>query len=169
MFPAVYKSVSYPKYSSSIAMLFKHLAILCLSISISLEENNNKKSRVTQTSRSEIKTKIVSVLSMLQRNISRNANQSKAGKLKPCSFSFDEVNLEDGGICTHYGACRFHGADYMYQGGCGDLSIWGTLPITKPMVCSMMVTRSRLVTGKCTKSGHCWAGYHIKLLHAKCS
>ena len=112
--------------------------------------------------------KIVLVLSELQRKQSQKANQAKAKQLKPCSFSYREMGLENG-ICTHFGSCRFQGADYMYQGGCGELSSWGTSPITTPMVCSMMVTRSRMVKGKCTKSGHCWAGHHIKLLHVGCS
>ena len=29
------------------------------------------------------------------------------------------------GVCTYYGACRIDNSDYMYQGGCEDLSNWG--------------------------------------------
>lgn len=118
-------------------------------------------------SRSEINEKIISVLSELQNNVSQSTIKAKAGKLLPCVFAVQERGLEDG-ICTHFGACRFEGHDYMYQGGCGEKSKWGTSPITNPMVCSMMVTRSRMVKGMCSKSGHCWAGYHIKILHTEC-
>ena len=99
--------------------------------------------------------------------ISKNPKQDKIMSLRPCSFGLAEMGLEDG-ICTYYGACRMAGKDYMYQGGCGKMSRWGNSSIMSSMACSMAVTRRRMVKGKCTKSGHCWAGYHIKLLHTGC-
>ena len=118
--------------------------------------------------RSKIKEMIVLTLMELQRKHLQKYKTVKVRRTKPCSFSESTMGLEDG-ICTHFGACRLHGLDYIYQGGCGELSNWGISPITTPMVCNMMVTRSKLVHGKCTKSGHCWAGYHIKLLDDTCS
>ena len=117
---------------------------------------------------SDNQRKIVSALKMIQRSFKEKADQNKSKHLIECSFSIYEHDHEEG-ICTHFGACRLHGLDYIYQGGCGELSNWGISPITTPMVCNMMVTRSKLVHGKCTKSGHCWAGYHIKLLDDTCS
>ena len=40
-----------------------------------------------------------------------------------CSFlTFGHYSL---GLCTYYGACRVESVDYMYRGGCGELSLWG--------------------------------------------
>ena len=87
--------------------------------------------------------------------------------LSPCSFMIEEAKLEPG-PCTHSGACRFQGYDYMYQGGCGQHSGWGSSIISTTMECSMMVTRSREVQGKCTRSGHCWNAFEMNLFHKKC-
>ena len=116
----------------------------------------------------ENQQKIVSVLSMIQRGLKEKADPTKAVNLIACLFSIHEHGLEEG-LCTYFGACRFQGVDYIYQGGCGEQSNWGISPIITPMVCNMMVSRSKLMNGKCTKSGHCWAGYHIKLLDKRCS
>ena len=107
------------------------------------------------------------MIRFLSENISKNQKQDKSMSLRPCSFGLAEMGLEEG-ICTYYGACRMAGKDYMYQGGCGKMSGWGDSSIMSSMACSMAVTRRRMVKGKCTKSGHCWAGYNIKLLHAGC-
>ena len=88
-------------------------------------------------------------------------------KLSSCSFSVKENSLE-AGVCTNSGACRFQGMDYMYQGGCGGHSEWGSSTISTTMRCSMMVTRARKIKGKCTRSGHCWNAYQIKLFHTEC-
>ena len=88
----------------------------------------------------------------------------KHEKLSSCSFTIEEPN-EERGVCTPFGACRFQGQHYMYQGGCGKHSGWGSSIIHK---CNMMVVRSREVKGKCTKSGHCWNAYHMQLFHSEC-
>ena len=32
------------------------------------------------------------------------------------------IHRYESGHCTPYGACKFQGSDYVYQGGCGPLS-----------------------------------------------
>ena len=113
----------------------------------------------------ENKVKILKVLLNLGK--SAKPNSVHPDKLSSCSFSIEEETLEQG-VCTHSGACRFQGFDYMYQGGCGHHSGWGSSIISTTMECSMMVTRSREVQGKCTRSGHCWNSNHIKLFSRKC-
>ena len=156
------------KFQTSIIFIF---AIIAISSSLLIEEQesetNSLKPRDKGNSRSEMNEKIVLALLKLERDWSQESNEAKTRKLHPCSFSFEKMNREDG-ICTHFGACRFQGTDYMYQGGCGEQSRLSLLNFTNPMVCSMMVTRSSVVKGNCTKSGHCWAGNHIKLLHTGC-
>ena len=118
-------------------------------------------------SKTQIKEEIISALLKLPKKYSNDRQTSKAGNVKECSFSVEKVASETG-ICTYFGACRFHGEDYMFQGGCGEESNWGTLTITNPMECIMMVSRRKMVEGICTKSGHCWAGHHIKLMYQGC-
>ena len=84
--------------------------------------------------------------------------KGKAGNLV-CSFLHYSTKLMKGS-CLVSGACRLYGQDYMNQGGCSRRR-WGG-------GCKMMVTRSTMHRGKCTKSGHCWAGYRIQLLSKEC-
>ena len=47
-----------------------------------------------------------------------------------CQFGFLNEFIRDltrlvslqSGVCTRAGACRFQGEDFMYQGGCGEIS-----------------------------------------------
>ena len=109
--------------------------------------------------------KIVLALSKLQEEKSKNIINTKY--IRQCKFLVNEIEQERG-ICTSFGACRFQGEDYMYQVGCGEKSMWGSLPITSPMMCTNVVTMNRMVEGKCTGSGHCWTTHHMKLLHVGC-
>ena len=85
---------------------------------------------------------------ILKRLLSMEGNDNlkqKERNLKTCSFYFEDESLEEGFctrypdsrslvfdvwcwhlICPSFGACRFQGAEYMYQGGCGELASWGT-------------------------------------------
>ena len=111
--------------------------------------------------------RIVLTLLELQRSNSKKLNPVNDWKPKPCSFTKLKIGLEEG-ICTYFGACRFQGEDYMFQGGCVENNMRGNLPKITPIVCSMMVTRRRVVKGMCTKSGHCWGDHQLQLLHSEC-
>ena len=128
---------------------------------------NPASERNQSQAKENIESRFKEMIRVLSEKNAENPKQDKIIRLRPCSFGLAETGLEDG-ICTYYGACRLAGNDYMYQGGCGKMSSWGNSTITSSMACSMAVTRRRMVEGKCTKSGHCWAGYHIKLLHTGC-
>jgi hypothetical protein len=110
---------------------------------------------------------IALALSKLQKENSKTIIHTKYENIRHCKFLVDEIELERG-MSTSYGACRFQSEDYMYQGGCAEKSMWGHLLITNPMICTLVVTRNRMVEGKCTGSGHCWTAHHMKLLHAGC-
>ena len=93
--------------------------------------------------------------------------------IKPCKFTTDISSLKKG-ICTHYGACRIMGADYMYQGGCGKASRWGRSQLEgidseNSIECFILVHEEQHVSGVCTRSSHCWAKEKIKFLHKKCN
>ena len=47
-----------------------------------------------------------------------NSNQHQQN----CWFYDHKVSL---GFCTYYGACRVGQQDFMYQGGCGEMTDWG--------------------------------------------
>ena len=113
----------------------------------------------------ENKVKIMKTLINLSKH--KEYKLFKHEKLSSCSFTVEEPN-EEQGVCTPSGACRFQGLDYMYQGGCGKHSGWGSFIIHTTKKCSMMVIRSREVKGKCTNSGHCWNAYHLQLFHSEC-
>ena len=87
---------------------------------------------------------------------------TKYGNLKQFISELQEMGLKSG-ICTFYGVCRFQGEDYMYQGRCGEKTMWEILLNTNPMASSMMMTRSRVVEGKCTRSGHFGTANHINI------
>ena len=89
------------------------------------------------------------------------------------------------GVCTRAGACRVHSQDFMYQGGCGEVTgwvqhhhglqtwwslvvRWGQMAIPDSPPCSMLVTSIEKLEGFCTRSGHCWAAFKTKLLHPDC-
>lgn len=61
------------------------------------------------------------------------------------------------GVCTFYGACRIKSNDYMYQGGCEELSSWGEKEITKTKIeCKIWKSENAEVhQGKCDSNGHC--------------
>lgn len=89
--------------------------------------------------------------------------------MKTCKFIFEDQVYEEG-VCTRFGACRFGGKDYMYQGGCGELSLWGakSWQFDGTQKCRMLVKRKRVAKGKCLKNGHCWSGSFMKLLSPSC-
>ena len=91
----------------------------------------------------------------------RRRTLKRRGKLENlvCSFLHYSTKLMKGS-CLVSGACRLYGQDYMNQGGCSRRR-WGG-------GCKMMVTRRTMHRGMCTKSGHCWARYHIQLLSKDC-
>ena len=128
---------------------------------------NPASERNQSQAKENIESRFKEMIRVFSEKNAENPKQDKIIRLRPCFFGLAETGLEDG-ICTYYGACRLSGNDYMYQGGCGKMSSWGNSTITSSMACSMAVTRRMMVEGKCTKSGHCWAGYHIKLLHTGC-
>ena len=97
-----------------------------------------------------------------------NNENSFFSSLSHCSFSVKSATIEEG-VCTSFGACRFQGHDYMYQGGCGLFSNWGKDHLVKHPACQMMVTRKSIIEGRCTKSGHCWNKDHIKLFNEHCT
>ena len=100
----------------------------------------------------KVRKEIFEVLQELEKE------KGKAGYLV-CSFPSYSTKLEEGS-CLVSGACRLYGEDYMNQGGCSRRRWSGG--------CKMMVTRSTMHRGMCTKSGHCWAGYRIQLLSKDC-
>ena len=102
-------------------------------------------------------------------------NTNKYKEIQPnannCTFlTFGRLSP---GICTYYGACRVDSTDYMYQGGCGELSLWGEGKIEKQEVgkcvietcyyyliisqqsCSVWVEEMSMNHGSCTEDGHC--------------
>ena len=55
-----------------------------------------------------------------------------------------------------YGACRVGHTDYMYQGGCGELSQWGRLNIYGEEECTVWNRNvKQLHLGVCSTEGHC--------------
>ena len=62
--------------------------------------------------------------------------ENKQDAIKPqgldCSF-FTYGYLEEG-FCTFFGSCRVANTDYMYKGGCGELSLWGEKKIEEKNV-----------------------------------
>ena len=55
-----------------------------------------------------------------------------------------------------YGACRVGHRDYMYQGGCGELSQWGRLNIYGEEECTVWNRNvKQLHLGVCSTEGHC--------------
>ena len=126
-----------------------------------------KKDAMDSIFQESIKNKVKLMKALLKLKNQAEPKYLNAKKLSPCSFIIEEASLEPG-VCTYSGACRFQGEDYMYQGGCGHHSGWGSSIISTTMECSMMVTRSREVQGKCTRSGHCWKAFEINLFHKKC-
>lgn len=78
-----------------------------------------------------------------------------------CEFETDFVMAT--GLCTQFGSCRVDKEDYMYQGGCGELSEWGSVPITNTQVsCTMRMDVKNVHHGWCTDDGHCRAADRIK-------
>ena len=69
----------------------------------------NKRSQKIQEN---VKRKIIKMLTAFQRT--RSPEYSSTGAVSSCSFSVKEIGWENG-VCTYYGACRYHGQDYMYQ------------------------------------------------------
>ena len=61
------------------------------------------------------------------------------------------------GLCTYYGACRIKNKDFMYQGGCGEVSKWGEKQIKKrSIVCKIWdVSEVSKHAGQCSKEGFC--------------
>ena len=61
------------------------------------------------------------------------------------------------GLCTYYGACRIKSKDFMYQGGCGEISKWGGRHIKKrSMVCNIWdKSEVAMHAGQCSKEGIC--------------
>ena len=71
----------------------------------------------------------------------------------------------------------------MYQGGCKKNKNFGLsgLSILKQgrrtsktiertvKQCTMLVTKEVTLSGKCTLSGHCWAGKDMDLLNVQCT
>ena len=58
------------------------------------------------------------------------------------------------GLCTYYGACRVKNKDYMYQGGCGEVSNWGSKVMKKRKNICKICEKSE-VAGQCSKEGFC--------------
>ena len=106
--------------------------------------------------REKMRREIVEVLQRLEKE---NTKEKEITGDLVCSFPSYSTKLEEGS-CLVSGACRLYGQDYMNQGGCSRRR-WGG-------GCKMMVTRSTMHRGMCTKSGHCWARYHIQLLSKDC-
>merc|ERR1711973_161101 len=60
------------------------------------------------------------------------------------------------GTCTTYGACRVGNKDFMYQGGCGELSLWGENNISGDFECKIWNGKEReIFVGRCSSEGHC--------------
>ena len=106
--------------------------------------------------REKMRREIVEVLQRLEKE---NTKEKEITGDLVCSFPSYSTKLEEGS-CLVSGACRLYGQDYMNQGGCSRRRWSGG--------CKMMVTRSTMHRGMCTKSGHCWAGYRIQLLSKDC-
>ena len=66
--------------------------------------------------REKIREEIVKTLATLEQPLAYKASKAKRA-LRECSFEYREDVVVEG-ECTRYGACRWDGLDYMYQGGC---------------------------------------------------
>ena len=55
-------------------------------------------------------------------------------KLKGLDCSFFTYGYLEEGFCTFFGSCRVANTDYMYKGGCGELSLWGEKKIEEKNV-----------------------------------
>ena len=114
----------------------------------------------TEKGSKEYKEKVgKEIVGVLQQLVKENTRKKEISRNHLCSFPSYATELEEGS-CLVSGACRLYGQDFMYQGGCTRRR-WGG-------GCKMLVTRRSMVQGRCTKSGHCWTGYHIKLLSKDC-
>ena len=133
--------------------MFLWFIILCILASHAQPGDREKRSKEYTE---KVRKEIVEVLQKLEKG---NTKQKEISRDHLCSFPSYTTELEEGS-CLVSGACRLYGQDYMYQGGCTRRR-WGG-------GCKMLVTRRTMVQGKCTKSGHCWAGYHIQLLSKDC-
>jgi len=84
-----------------------------------------------------------------------------------CTFETDHIMVS--GVCTYFGSCRVDDEDYMYQGGCGELSQWGSLPIREENIgCSLKVDMKQQHFGICNDDGHCQAAGYIKKESFEC-
>ena len=107
---------------------------------------------------------------------------------RKCEMEIEDLGRYEQGVCTRSGSCRLMGNDYIFQGGCGELSRsnshryygsrfsrahyryyyttitlhsprWGRVPLSGQPRCTMLVLESRVVEGRCTQGGHCWSKY----------
>ena len=93
-------------------------------------------------------------------------------------MEIEDLGRYEQGVCTRSGSCRLMGNDYIFQGGCGELSRsnshryygsrfsrahhstllrWGRVPIAGQPLCMMLVMETRRMEGRCTQGGHCWS------------
>ena len=104
--------------------------------------------------------------------------KSKLMWRRKCEIEMEDFGRYEQGVCTRSGSCRFMGNDYIFQGGCGELSRsnshryygsrfsrahhstllrWGRVPIAGQPLCMMLVMETRRMEGRCTQGGHCWS------------
>lgn len=77
------------------------------------------------------------------------------GEGKSCTITiFGGYNY---GLCTYYGACRIKNKDFMYQGGCGEISKWGEKQIKRRSNVCKIWDKSEVAihAGQCSKEGFC--------------
>merc|ERR1711997_156885 len=86
--------------------------------------------------------------------LSRIHHSEKPRLGKNCSFfTFGKYIY---GNCTFYGACRVAERDFMYQGGCGEISLWGEQIIQGENECKIWTKNGADVhVGSCSEAGHC--------------
>ena len=74
------------------------------------------------------------------------------------------------GVCTFYGACRIKNKDYMYQGGCEEVSSWGEKVISKSKI-DCKIWRSEIVEvkrGVCDGKGNCIMNSVVNKTNPQC-
>merc|ERR1712087_207135 len=92
--------------------------------------------------------------------LSRIHHSEKPRLGKNCSFfTFGKYIY---GNCTFYGACRVAERDFMYQGGCGEISLWGQKIIQGEQGCKIWTNDGKDVhVGSCSVAGHCVDGGEV--------
>jgi len=83
--------------------------------------------------------------------------------------SFITYGDHEHGVCTYYGACRIKMNDYMYQGGCQNLSDWGKKRVkSRAIKCSVWNKKVPTInSGKCS-DGNCVSAKSISKNNPEC-